>query len=71
MTEREAIEVFDGLRKAYRKLEPGDDMNALRALLVGHVLPDSLGTPFSSALGTLRSVFDEIDRWEHRRSFRN
>ena len=71
MTEREAIEVFDGLRKAYRKLKPGDDMKALRTLLIGHVLPDSLGTPFSSALGTLRYVFEEMDRWEHRRSFRN
>lgn len=71
MTEREAIEVFDGLRKAYRKLKPGDDMKALRTLLIGHVLPGSLGTPFTSALGSLRSVFEETDRWEHRRSFRS
>jgi hypothetical protein len=62
MTDREAIEVFDGLRKAYRKLKPRDDMKALRTLLIGHVLPGSLGTPFTSALGTLRSVFEEMDR---------
>ena len=63
--------MFDGLGKAYRKLKPGDDMKALRTLLTGHVLPDSLGTPFSSALGALRSVFEEMDRWENRRGFRN
>jgi hypothetical protein len=71
MTEREAIEVFDELRKTYRKLKPGGDVKALRTLLIGHVLTDSLGTPFSSALGALRSVLEEMDRWEHRRSFRN
>ena len=64
MTEREAIEAFDGLRKAYRKLKPGDDTKARRRLLIGHVLPDSLGTPFLWALGTLHSVFEEMDRWE-------
>jgi hypothetical protein len=53
MTEREAIEVFDGLRKAYRKLKPGDDMKALRTLLIGHVLPDGLGIPFLLGSGNV------------------
>ena len=59
MTELEAIEVFDGLRKAYSKLKPGDDMKALRTLLISHVLPDRLGTPFFSALERLRSTSEE------------
>jgi hypothetical protein len=60
-----------GQHRAAPALKPGDDMTALGALLIGHVPPDSLGTPFSSALGTLRSVFEEMDRWEYRRSFRS
>jgi len=66
MTEREAIKVFDGLRKAYRARKPGDDLRALHALLTAHVLPSALGPPCSSALETLRAVFGEIDKWEKR-----
>jgi len=69
MIKREAIEVFDGLRKGHGKLKPSDDIKVLQTLLIGYVLPDGLGTPFSSALATLRSGFEEMDRWERRRSF--
>jgi hypothetical protein len=66
MTETEAIKVFDGLRKAYRAIEPGDDRRALQALLIGRVVPGALGTSFTLALETFRLAFGEIDRWEHR-----
>jgi hypothetical protein len=71
MTDKEAIKVFDGLRKAYREISAGDDLRALRALLATRVIPGGLGTPFILALETFRLAFDELDRWEHRRSWRN
>ena len=66
MTEREAIKVFDGLRKAYRAFKPGEEVRALNALLIAHVLPPALGMPLSSAFLVLHAVFDEIDKWESR-----
>jgi hypothetical protein len=66
VTEREAIKVFYGLRKAYRAFQPSEEIHALNVLLRTHVLPSALGMPLSSALGTLRAVFDEIDKWESR-----
>jgi hypothetical protein len=71
MTEKEAIKVFDGLRIAYRQMNAGDDLRALRTLLGARVLPGALGTPFILALETFRLAFDELDRWEHSRSGRN
>lgn len=66
MTDREAIDVFDGLRKAFRAFKPAEDVQALGALTSTHVLSSSLGGSFSSALATLRAVFDAIDNWESR-----
>jgi DNA-binding CsgD family transcriptional regulator len=66
MTEQDAIKIFDGLRKGYRRTKQGDDLRALHALLTGGVLPSSLGAPCSSALTTLPSVFAEIDKWKRR-----
>ena len=66
MTEREAIKVFDGLRKAYRSIKPGEQVPAQNALAQTRVIPSALLGPFVSALGTLRAVFDEIDNWENR-----
>jgi hypothetical protein len=71
MTEKEAIRVFDGLRKEYRAMKPGDDRRALHALLTAHVVPGGLGTSITLALETFRLAFDEIDRWEHRAIWRN
>jgi hypothetical protein len=68
MTERDAIAVFDGLRKAQRSLKPGDDLRALHTLLTAHILPSALGESVSSAFGTFRTVFNEIDNWESRNS---
>lgn len=52
MTEVEAIRVFDGLRKEYRAMKPGDDRRALQALLTARVVPGGLGHP-RSGLRTL------------------
>ncbi len=67
MAEREAINVFDGMREGFRTCQQGGDMRALHALLTAHVLSSDLGMPFSSALRTLRAAFNEIDDWERRR----
>ena len=56
MTEREAIAVFDGLRKAQRSLKPGDDLRAPHTLLSACILPSALGESVSSALGALRTA---------------
>jgi DNA-binding NarL/FixJ family response regulator len=66
MTEQDAVKVFDGLRKGYRRTKQGDELRALHALLTGGVLPSSMGAPCSSALTTLPSVFAEIDKWKRR-----
>jgi hypothetical protein len=71
MTEVEAIRVFDGLRKEYRAMKPGDDRRALDTLLTAHVVPGGLGTSITLALETFRLTFAEIDRWENRSIFRN
>ena len=72
VTEREAIEVFDGLRKAYRSLEQsGNQVVAQNVLSNSHVIPSSMiwgPGSLPSALGTLRAVFDAIDAWEGRQS---
>ena len=64
MTEREAIKVFDGLRKAFRSIKPGEQVPAQNVLARTHVIPSALLQPLVSALGNLRAVFDEIDKWE-------
>lgn len=66
MTQREAINVFDGLRKAYRSIKPGEQVWAQNALAQTHVIPSGMLGSFVVALGTLRAVFDEIDNWENR-----
>jgi hypothetical protein len=66
MTEREAINVFDGLRKAFRSIRPGEQAPAQNTLARNHIIPSALLQDFVSALGTLRAVFDEIEKWETR-----
>jgi hypothetical protein len=66
MTEREAINAFDGLRKAFRSIKPGEQVAAQNVLARTHVIPSGLLQDFVSALGTLRAVFDEIEKWETR-----
>jgi hypothetical protein len=70
MTEKEAIKVFDGLRIAYRQMNAGDDLGALRTLL-GARAPRCSRNPFILALETFRLAFDELDRWQHSRNGRN
>jgi len=69
MIEKEAIKVFDGLRKAYRSLNPAEVVEAQNILANAHIVQSALiwdqgGLP--SALSTLGSVFDAIDDWEAR-----
>ena len=66
MTEREAIKVFDGLRKAMQAIKPGEDMQAWNVLTHQHVIPPALGDALGSAFANLRAVFAAIKRWEHR-----
>jgi len=66
MTEREAINVFDGLRKAFRSIKPGEQVRAQNTLYRTHVIPSAVLQDLVSALGALRAVFDEMDKWEER-----
>ena len=69
MTEREAIKVFDGLRQAFRSLNPTEQIEAQNTLSNAHIVPSALiwgRGGFPSALGTLRAVFDLMDEWERR-----
>ncbi|HYB91250.1 MAG TPA: hypothetical protein VEC38_09405 [Candidatus Binataceae bacterium] len=64
MTEREAIKVFDGLRKACRSLNVQDQVQAQNLLSQAHVIPSALMYEIPKALGALRAVFDAIEKWE-------
>ena len=66
MSEREAINVFAELRKAFRSIKPEEQVSAQNILARAHVIPSALLQPFVSALGNLRAVFDAIDKWEAR-----
>ena len=65
MTEQEAIAVLGGFRKAFRALDPTRAQQAVNALLnPGPAMSSGFrrARDFSSALSTLRMVFDEMDR---------
>lgn len=65
MTEQEAISVLDGFRKAFRALDVTKARQAVSALLnPGPVVTTGMmrAQEFSSALNTLKMVFDELDR---------
>ena len=65
MTDQEAIVVLDGFRKAFNGLDPTKTMQAVNALLnAGPVVTTGAlrAREFSSALSTLRTVFDQMDR---------
>lgn len=64
MTEQDAIRVFDGLRKAYRAIDVQQRVEAQNVLTRTHIISSPLAHSFTSALGSLRAVFDAIDRWE-------
>lgn len=64
MTEKEAVGVLDGLRKASRALDPTRAMQAFNALAnSGRVMTSAsnLGVDFSRALTALRTVFDAME----------
>lgn len=65
MTQQEAINILEGFRKAFRTLDAVKAQQAVNALLnPGPVVTTGmiLARDFSTALNTLRTVFDEIDR---------
>ena len=65
MTKQEAIDTLDKLQSAFRALDQAKAMQAFNALMTtpGVVTTAfNLGVEFGSALGTLRRVFDEMQR---------
>ncbi len=66
MTEREAIKVFDNLRKACRAINSQQQVEAQNLLGRAHVIPSALVWEIPKAIGALRAIFDEIDKWEER-----
>lgn len=65
MTKQEAINVLDGFHKAFRTLDTPKAVRAFNALMNADGIVTTafnLGGEFSSALGTLRAVFDAMDR---------
>jgi hypothetical protein len=68
MTEREAVAVFEPRRTAYRSMDSLKQVQAMNALGQTHVIPSALVQPLSSAPGTLRAVFDEIEKWKERQA---
>lgn len=65
MTEQEAINVLDGFRKAFTALDRTKAMQAFNALMMTSKVVTSahnLARDFGSALVTLKTVFDAMDK---------
>jgi hypothetical protein len=64
MTTAEAIKTYEALRRAVKALSPIDEGRARNALAQVHAVSDVYNYQMASAYGTLRSFFQQLDKWE-------